>query len=149
MIVYIGVDRLNDDSVTDWKVSLGYDSETFVLNRKNFPINVLFAVLVTAAPVFVTLSGASDRPVSSLTFFGAVSPPLAAATLLDEKPNYFFQAEGTVPNLFSILEKVHNIQVIDPKDDKKFLFLKIIVHTISDYAAFACATVVVNLIKLE
>ena len=125
MIVWIGVDWLYDDSVTGRKESFCYDSETFVFNRKNLPIDILFTVLVTAAPVFMTLSGASDRPVSCLAFFRAVSPPLAAATLLDEKPNYFFQAEGTVPNLFSILKKVNNIQVIDQKDNEIFLFIMI------------------------
>ena len=106
MIVWIGVDWFYDDSVTGRKRSFCYDSEAFVFNRKNLPIDILFTVLVTAAPVFMTLSGASDRPVSCLTFFRAVSPLLAAATLLDEEPTYFFQADCTVPdNLFVILGK--------------------------------------------
>ena len=59
---------------------LGSDSESFVWNGDDLPVDVLFSTLVTTAPVDVTLPVSFDGPVGSLTFFGAVSPLLATTT---------------------------------------------------------------------
>ena len=109
MIVRISKDGFNEDSVAGWKESLSHDSKPFVFNRNNLPIDVFFTVIVTTTPVFMTLSGASDRPVSCLTFFRAVGPLLAAATLLDKRTKYFFQAEGTVPDFMFIILNYHRM----------------------------------------
>ncbi len=62
---------------------LGPNSESFVWNGDDFPVDVLFSTLVFSAPVDVTLAISSAGPVSRLTFFGAVSPLLATPTQLE------------------------------------------------------------------
>jgi len=99
MSVRIGERGLNDDAKSGWKESFGSDTESLVLNRDNFPIQVLFAALVTAAPVDVSLTVTSDGPIGLLALSGAVGPLLATGTLFDGKIADF-EAVSTVPDDF-------------------------------------------------
>jgi len=55
----------------------------------------------------MTLSRARDGPILFLTVFGAVNPLLAATTPYNKEPKYFFEAGGTVPDWFSILNNIY------------------------------------------
>ncbi len=103
MAVRISKDGLDDDPVTDRKKPLGSDSKTFIGNRNDLPVNVLFAVLVKAAPVLVALFGAIDGPVSCLAFFRAVSPLPTLATLFGRERTDI-EAEGTVPDIAILMK---------------------------------------------
>ena len=83
MSVRIGERGFDDDAKSGWKESFSSDSESLVWNRDDLPIQILFATLVTAAPVDVTLTVASDGPIGLLALSGAVSPLLATGTLFD------------------------------------------------------------------
>ena len=76
---------------------LGPDSKSFVYNRDDLPVDVLFSTFVTTAPVDVTLAVSFARPVGSLTLFGAVSPLLATATQFGGKSTQL-EAVGAVPS---------------------------------------------------
>ena len=74
---------------------------SFVGNRDNFPVNVLFSILKFVAPVLVALAGG---PVCHLTDFHAVGPPLVPATLLDQKLTDL-EAVSTMPGtIFNLLK---------------------------------------------
>lgn len=76
----IGVSRLSNDSETRWNELFGNYSKSFVGNWNHFPVNVFLSILVTAAPIAVTLPIASSGPVLLLTVFGAVGPLLTPTT---------------------------------------------------------------------
>lgn len=105
MSVRIGERGFNDDAETGWKESFGSDSESLVLNRDYLPIQVLFAALVTAAPVDVSLAVSLDGPVGNLTLSGAVGSLLTTATFFYGEVADI-EAISTVPDCFKIvLEK--------------------------------------------
>lgn len=77
----IGDCRFDDDSKSGWnEIAWLYNAQSFVGNRNNFPVDVLFSVLVMAAPVLVTFSRSGDSPVGNLALSGAVSSLLTATT---------------------------------------------------------------------
>ena len=76
----ISVGRLNNDSETRWNELFGHDSKAFIGNWNHFPVNVFLSIIITAAPIAVTLPVASGGPVLLLTIFGAVCPPLTPTT---------------------------------------------------------------------
>lgn len=63
MLTRTGERWFNDDAVTSWKQFLSDDAETFIGNRNDGPIDILFAVVVNATPVFMTLPGTRVFPV--------------------------------------------------------------------------------------
>jgi len=67
----------DDDFHAKWNQFLGSDSESFVWNWDDLPVDVLLSTFVTTAPVDVTLSVSFVRPVIDLTLFGAVSSLVA------------------------------------------------------------------------
>ena len=73
-------DGFDDDSESSRNESFGNYSQAFVGNRNNFPVDVLFSMFITTAPVFVTLSSASGFPISNLALLRAVSSFLASTT---------------------------------------------------------------------
>ena len=76
----IGENGFDYDPRSDRNQSLCSHAQSFVGDRNNFPVNVLFSVLVAAAPVLMALSRSSDFPVGNLALSGAVGPLFAAAT---------------------------------------------------------------------
>ncbi len=94
----IGENGFDDDPKSGRNKSLSNHAQSFIGNWNNFPVNVLFTVLVTAAPVLVTLSGSSDFPVGNLTLSAAVSSLLTSATKFGGGITYF-KAKGTMPFL--------------------------------------------------
>ena len=79
MTVWIGEDGLDNNSVAFWKQFFGPDAQSFVGNRDDFPVDVLFSILVATAPVDVALSFSLPRPVRRLAFFRAVGSLLTSA----------------------------------------------------------------------
>ena len=69
MFVGAVVDGFNDDPISCWYESFCSDSQSFIWNWSDLPVDVLFSVNVKSAPVFVTLSIARNGPVSNLAFF--------------------------------------------------------------------------------
>ena len=100
MVVWIRKCWFDDDAVTGWKKFFSNNAETFVGNRDDFPVDIFFSMIVNAAPVFMTLSRASDFPVCNLAFLGAVGPLLAASTKFDRKCCDYLEAEGAVSRHF-------------------------------------------------
>ena len=80
MVVRIGKNRLHDDSESCRKKPFGYNSQSFIWYWNNFPVDILFSVIVTSAPELVTLPGPFHGPILELTVLGAVGPlPTSAA----------------------------------------------------------------------
>ena len=79
MAVPIHKDALNEGPISSWNKSFSSNSQSFFGNWDNLPVDVLFSVVVTAAPVFVTLTVPSYFPVGNLTLFGAVCSLLTTA----------------------------------------------------------------------
>jgi len=94
----IGDNGLDDDPKSGRNQSLSSHAQSFVENWNNFPVNVLFSVLETAAPVLVTLSRSSDVPVGSLALYGAVGPFVAGVTKFGWDTTNL-KAKGAVPSV--------------------------------------------------
>ena len=69
MIVWIGENGLNNDSISGWKQLLSTNSKSFVWNRNDLPVDIFLAVFIKAAPVNVTLPDAINGAVLFLTNF--------------------------------------------------------------------------------
>jgi len=96
MTAMIGDSVLDDDPKSGRNQSLSSHAQSFVENWNNFPVNVLFSVLETAAPVLVTLTRSIDFPVGNLTISGAVGPLLAATAQFGTGITNL-EAKGTMP----------------------------------------------------
>jgi len=94
----------HNDLHSSGKKFLGSDPESFVENGDDLPVDVLFSIFVTTAPVLVTLPVSFDGPVLGLTFFGAVGPLLATAAQFSGQ-SAKLKAVGAVPDdgLFFLL----------------------------------------------
>ena len=88
--------RLHNDFESSRKKFLCSDSKSFVWNGDDLPVDVLFTIFVTTAPVDVTLPVFFAGPVLDLTFFGAVGPLLAPTTYFGGKSTNI-EAIGAVP----------------------------------------------------
>jgi len=69
MIILRKENWFDDDLQSSRNQFLGTDSKSFVYNRDDLPVDVLFSTFMSAAPVDVTLPVSFARPVFSLTFF--------------------------------------------------------------------------------
>lgn len=100
----ISKSRFNYDPEASWKKSFSYDSESFTRDWNDFPVEALFPVFMTTAPLLMALSSSFDGPVSCLAFFRAISSFLAATTQFDREGTDV-EAVSTVPDS-SNLEKL-------------------------------------------
>jgi len=98
MTARIGESGFDDDSKSGRNQSLSSQAQSFVWNWNNFPVNILFSVIETAAPVLMTLSRSIDVPVSNLTLSGAVGPLFTATTQFGRGITNL-KAKGAVPNV--------------------------------------------------
>jgi len=106
MVKWRGENWFDDDFQSSGNQFLGSDSESFVGNGDDFPIDVFFSTLVTTAPVDVTLSVSFAGPVLDLTLFGAVSSLLAATAQFGGKSTKI-ETVGAVPDdTISLLTKL-------------------------------------------
>jgi len=80
MIIWRRESWFHDDFHSGGNQLLGSDSESFVFNGDDLPVDVFFTIFVTTAPIDVTLPVSFDGPVGNLTYFGAVGPLLATTT---------------------------------------------------------------------
>ena len=80
MVIWRRESWFDDDFHSGGNQLLGSDSESFVYNGDDLPVDVLFAVLMASAPIGVTLSVSFLGPVGNLTHFGTVGPLLATTT---------------------------------------------------------------------
>ena len=100
----------NNDFQSRRNQFLGSDSESFVRNGDDLPVDVLLTTFVTTAPVDVTLSVSFAWPVLGLTFSGTVSSLLATTTQFGGQSTNI-ETVGAVPDdtIFSLSKHVVNI----------------------------------------
>ena len=97
MIIWREENWFDNDFEPSRNQFFGSQSQSFVWDGDDLPVDVLFTTLVTSAPVDVTLTVSLNRPVGPLALFRAVSPLLAPTTQFGGKSTKI-EAVGAVPD---------------------------------------------------
>jgi len=84
----------------------GSDSESFVRNGHDLPVDVLLSTFLTTVPVDVSLCVSFGKPVGFLTFLEAVASLIATITGFGGR-SANFEAVGAVPDdaIFFLIKK--------------------------------------------
>jgi len=111
MAFWTVVHRFDDDLVACRKEPFSPNTETFVGNWGNFPIDIFFSTVGTT-PFSMPLSFFIGRPVFYLALFGTISPPLASIAFLDDGYSTDFEAGSTTSLSFTILNNGNSYKSI-------------------------------------